>query len=60
MAEGDRIMFAIPWGACVILGTTDTDFKGDPGHPVCDASDVAEVLGVVNKAFPELRLTEEA
>ena len=28
MAEGDRILFAIPWGERVILGTTDTDYQG--------------------------------
>ena len=28
MAEGRRILFAIPWGERVILGTTDTDYDG--------------------------------
>ena len=28
MAEADRILFAIPWGERVILGTTDTDYEG--------------------------------
>ena len=27
-AEGARILFAIPWGERVILGTTDTDYDG--------------------------------
>src|SRR5262249_53186403 len=33
MAQGERIMFAIPWGERVILGTTDTDYDGDLANP---------------------------
>ncbi len=57
MAEGDRILFAIPWGERVILGTTDTDYRGDLANPPCDAADVAYVLEVVNATFPAARLT---
>jgi glycerol-3-phosphate dehydrogenase len=59
MADGDRIMFAIPWGERVILGTTDTDFDGDIANPICDSRDIAEVLGVVNCAFLSAMLTSE-
>lgn len=59
MADGDRIMFAIPWGERVILGTTDTDYDGDIANPACDARDIAEVLGVVNSAFPSAMLTSD-
>jgi glycerol-3-phosphate dehydrogenase len=59
MADGDRIMFAIPWGQRVILGTTDTDFDGDIANPICDSRDIAEVLGVVNGAFPTAMLTKD-
>ena len=57
MTEGDRVLFAIPWGERVILGTTDTDYDGDLSNPTCDARDIAEVLTVVNGAFPESLLT---
>lgn len=57
MAEDDRILFAIPWGERVILGTTDTDYRGDLAEPPCNASDVAYVLDVVNSAFPGASLT---
>jgi glycerol-3-phosphate dehydrogenase len=59
MADGDRIMFAIPWGERVILGTTDTDYSDDIANPTCDARDIAEVLGVVNGVFPEAKLTSQ-
>ncbi|MBX3433942.1 MAG: glycerol-3-phosphate dehydrogenase/oxidase [Pirellulales bacterium] len=56
MAEGERILFAIPWGERVILGTTDTDYSGPLDAPTCDASDMHYVLDVVNESFPAVRL----
>ena len=56
MAEGSRILFAIPWGQRVILGTTDTDYDGPIDTPVCDESDVRYVLGVANATFPTAHL----
>lgn len=38
-AQQERILFAIPWGERVILGTTDTDYEGPIGAPSCDADD---------------------
>lgn len=57
MAEGERILFAIPWGERVILGTTDTDYQGPLGEPTCDESDVQYVLDVTNAAFPQAKLS---
>jgi glycerol-3-phosphate dehydrogenase len=56
MAEGSRILFAIPWGERVILGTTDTDYDGPIDAPVCDADDIRYVLSVVNHTFPTARI----
>ncbi len=56
LSEGRRILFAIPWGERVILGTTDTDYSGDPAAVRTEACDVEYVLGVVNEAFPRARL----
>ncbi len=56
LSEDRRILFVIPWGERVILGTTDTDYSGDPAEVRSDASDIAYILGVVNDAFPEVRL----
>ena len=57
MAEGERILFAIPWGERVILGTTDTDYQGPLEDPTCDDADTQYVLDVVNATFPVARLT---
>ncbi|WP_435015417.1 glycerol-3-phosphate dehydrogenase/oxidase [Tundrisphaera sp. TA3] len=59
LPEGKRILFVIPWGERVILGTTDTDYEGDPADVRTDASDIAYILGVVNGAFPKAKLVPE-
>ncbi|RIK73421.1 MAG: glycerol-3-phosphate dehydrogenase/oxidase [Planctomycetota bacterium] len=56
LAEGSRILFVIPWGERVILGTTDTDYRGDLEEPGCDDADVSYILDVVNDAFPGVGL----
>jgi glycerol-3-phosphate dehydrogenase len=59
MAEGDRILFAIPWGERVILGTTDTDYDGPLSNPTCDDDDIEYVFNVVNATFPQANLTKQ-
>lgn len=56
MAEGKRILFAIPWGERVILGTTDTDYDGSLEEVPTDAQDVEYVLDVANRVFPQASL----
>lgn len=55
--EGERILFAIPWGERVILGTTDTDYDGPLEEPPVLKEDVDYVLDVTNGAFPTANLT---
>ena len=59
MAQDDRILFAIPWGERVILGTTDTDYHGPLESPSCDSEDISYILEVTNHAFPGAGLTAE-
>ncbi len=59
MAQGSRILFAIPWGDRMILGTTDTDYNGPIGTPTCDEEDVRYVLEVANSVFPDAGLIGE-
>jgi glycerol-3-phosphate dehydrogenase len=48
----ERILFAIPWGERVILGTTDTDYEGQIEAVRTETVDVDYVLDIVNGAFP--------
>jgi glycerol-3-phosphate dehydrogenase len=57
LAEGSRILFVIPWGERVILGTTDTDYRGQLDEPPCNDEDVSYILNVVNDGFPGACLT---
>ena len=59
MAEGTRILFVIPWGERIILGTTDTDYQGPLDEPGCDESDVQYILDVTNRTFTTARITAE-
>ncbi len=56
--DGDRILFAIPWGERTILGTTDTDYDGPLDAPTCDREDVDYLLDAINRDFPAAGLTE--
>jgi glycerol-3-phosphate dehydrogenase len=47
-----RIMFMLPWQDCSLVGTTDTDFSGDPGDVRADAEDIDYLLGEVNRLLP--------
>jgi glycerol-3-phosphate dehydrogenase len=57
MTEGKRILFAIPWGERVILGTTDTDYDGSLDDVRVEAADVRYVLAIANQHFPDASLT---
>lgn len=59
ITEGKRILFLIPWGKRVIVGTTDTDYRAAPEKVRVETADVAYVLRTVNESFPSLRLAEE-
>lgn len=59
LTEDKRLLFAIPWGNKVILGTTDTEFSGDPADVCTEAEDTAYILEVVNQGFPKAKLTTE-
>ena len=53
MMRGPRVLFAIPWGERVILGTTDTDYSGSLEQVDVEPTDVQYILDVVNEIFPQ-------
>lgn len=59
MAEGKRILFVIPWGQRVILGTTDTDYDASLENVPTNKEDIDYVLKVTNDTFPPARLTPD-
>jgi glycerol-3-phosphate dehydrogenase len=56
-ARDGRTVFVLPWNELTLVGTTDTDFRGDADHVVPDAVDVRYLLEIVNRAFPQARVT---
>ena len=54
-----RVLFTIPWGDRTYIGTTDTDFQGDPGDVAAEASDVDYLLDAANHFFPGCALERD-
>mgnify|MGYP002623615322 CR=1 FL=1 len=50
------VLFVLPWGGHWIIGTTDTDWALDRGHPVASAHDIGYLLALVNEVL-DRRLT---
>ncbi len=53
-----RVMFILPWGDFTYVGTTDTEFDGNPADAAADAGDIRYLLDSANAIFPGARLTE--
>ena len=49
--SGDRPLFAVPHGNYTYIGTTDTDWSGDPGCAEADSADVSYLLDAANENF---------
>jgi glycerol-3-phosphate dehydrogenase len=57
-ADG-RVLFAVPWGDCVYVGTTDTDFDGDPAEVAATREDVDYLLAACVAYFPNHPVTDD-
>jgi glycerol-3-phosphate dehydrogenase len=51
-----RLLFAIPWGDQSYIGTTDTDFDGDPKDVAATGEDVDYLLAACAHYFPGAEL----
>jgi glycerol-3-phosphate dehydrogenase len=51
-----RVLFALPWGDRTYIGTTDTDYDGDPADVAADSSDVDYLIEASNYFFPESKI----
>lgn len=58
LAERDgRVFFVVPWRGYSLIGTTDTDFDGDPGESVAQADEVEYLLTETARYFPTASLS---
>jgi glycerol-3-phosphate dehydrogenase len=55
----DRMIFVIPWREFSLVGTTDTDFDGDPDRLWASRDEVAYLLEAVRQALPDPRVAAE-
>ncbi len=55
--KSSRIVFAIPRHEMIIIGTTDTDFSGDPSNVKVEFEDVEYLLKITNEYFPDAHIT---
>ncbi|HEY8431856.1 MAG TPA: glycerol-3-phosphate dehydrogenase [Sandaracinaceae bacterium] len=55
----ERVLFAIPWGDRTYLGTTDTDYDGDPALVRATLEDVDYLIDASNSYFPSHPLRRE-
>jgi glycerol-3-phosphate dehydrogenase len=53
-----RILLVIPWGNCSLVGTTDTDFRGDPSEVHAEHADIEYLLNEVRGLFPDRSISE--
>ncbi|MDO8729700.1 MAG: glycerol-3-phosphate dehydrogenase/oxidase [Candidatus Omnitrophota bacterium] len=54
-----RIFFLIPWKGNTLIGTTDTDYSGDPGLAQAEPADVEYLLEEANRALPGFGIRKE-
>jgi glycerol-3-phosphate dehydrogenase len=54
-----RIVFVIPRHEMVIVGTTDTDYPGDPAFVHTDKSDINYIVKILGDYFPSANITEK-
>ena len=54
---GNGHFFVLPWRGHTLLGTTDTEFRGDPASVAVSEGDIGEFLALVNRYLPAAKLT---
>jgi glycerol-3-phosphate dehydrogenase len=57
ITQGRRLVFILPWGERLIVGTTDTDYSNSLDDVRPSAEDIDYVLSAVNQYFPRAALS---
>ncbi len=58
-ARDERMIFVIPWREFSLVGTTDTDFDGNPDRLWATKDEVTYLLGEVRRVLPDRRVTAD-
>lgn len=60
-ARDGRVFFVIPWSlegqAASLIGTTDSDFKGDPDHVRAEEDEISYLLAETGRVLPGAKVT---
>ena len=56
-AADGRLIFVLPFGGGVLVGTTDEYFEGDPDQAVATDAELDYLVSLVNGVFPSVGLT---
>jgi glycerol-3-phosphate dehydrogenase len=56
--DDGRVLFALPWSDATYVGTTDTDYDGDPGDVRAERADIEYLKAAVAKYFPQHPVTD--
>jgi glycerol-3-phosphate dehydrogenase len=56
-APDGRLIFVLPFGDGVLVGTTDEFFEGDPVRAMATESELEYLIGLVRHVFPDVGLT---
>ena len=57
--DAGRIVFVMPYDRYVLVGTTDTDYRGDRRNVAADQNDIEYLLKVLGDGLPPLTIKEE-
>ena len=53
----NRFLFVIPWQGCTVIGTTDTDYRGNLDNPGAEAEEIDRIVKSAAGAFPGAELS---
>ncbi len=59
MTKAGRHFFVIPWRGCSLVGTTDTQYEGNPDDLRVEPEEVREFLSHINEVLPAAALSEQ-
>jgi glycerol-3-phosphate dehydrogenase len=55
-ADDGRLIFVLPFGDAVLVGTTDERFEDSPARAVASEHEVDYLVSTVNELFPDMKL----